>query len=241
MLKKTFTEKTYTLEILYHVGTYENSIHFVFDHASKTCAIIDPAWEADLFIQKITDKGYTLTDIWLTHWHNDHMNAVDEIAEKTGAKITAGINEMPYLHLKHAVTTVVDDNDTVTLGNTKATIISTPGHTAGGICYLLDGHLIAGDSLFVYGAGHCAMPGADAGVFFHSLQKLKQVADEVLLHCGHDYGSKITSTMAEQKSGNPFLMINNEADFIRYRNQIHDGSRSYPMQPVSQQELDALL
>lgn len=241
MLKKTFTEKTYTLEILYHVGTYENSIHFVFDHASKTCAIIDPAWEADLFIQKITDKGYTLTDIWLTHWHNDHMNAVDEIAEKTGAKITAGINEMPYLHLKHAVTTVVDDNDTVTLGNTKATIISTPGHTAGGICYLLDGHLIAGDSLFVYGAGHCAMPGADAGVFFHSLQKLKQVADEVLLHCGHDYGSKITSTMAEQKSGNPFLMIDNEADFIRYRNQIHDGSRSYPMQPVSQQELDALL
>ncbi|HIM57847.1 MAG TPA: MBL fold metallo-hydrolase [Gammaproteobacteria bacterium] len=241
MLEKTFTEKTYTLEILYHVGTYENSIHFVFDHASKTCAIIDPAWEADLFIQKITDKGYTLTDIWLTHWHNDHMNAVDEIAEKTGAKITAGINEMRYLHLKHAVTTVVDDNDTVTLGNTKATIINTPGHTAGGICYLLDGHLIAGDSLFVYGAGHCAMPGADAGVLFHSLQKLKQVADEVLLHCGHDYGSKITSTMAEQKSGNPFLMIDNEADFIRYRNQIHDGYRSYPMQPVSQQELDALL
>ena len=52
MLEKTFTEETYTLEILYHVGTYENSIHFIFDHASKTCAIIDPAWEADLFIQK---------------------------------------------------------------------------------------------------------------------------------------------------------------------------------------------
>ena len=86
------------------------------------------------------------------------------MAEKTGAKITVGVNETRYLRLRHAVTTV-EDNDTITLGNTKATIINTPGHTAGGICYLLDGHLIAGDSLFVYGAGHCAMPGADAGEF----------------------------------------------------------------------------
>ncbi len=56
-MEKIYVEKTYTLEILYHVGTYENSIHFIFDHASKTCAIVDPAWNADLFIQKITDKG----------------------------------------------------------------------------------------------------------------------------------------------------------------------------------------
>jgi Zn-dependent hydrolases, including glyoxylases len=127
------------------------------------------------------------------------------------------------------------------LGNTQAKIINTPGHTAGGICYLLDGHLIAGDSLFVYGAGHCAMPGANANVLFHSMQKLKQVADEILLHCGHDYGSEITTTMAEQKSGNPFLMIDDEADFVRYRNHIHDGSRTYPMQAMSKQEVDALL
>ncbi|MEO1940002.1 MBL fold metallo-hydrolase [Candidatus Thioglobus sp.] len=240
MLEKIFTEKTYTLEILYHVGTYENSIHFIFDHNSKTCAIIDPAWEANLFIKKIADKGYTLTDIWLTHWHNDHMNAVDEIADKTNAKITAGINEIPYLQINNPINTV-EDNDVIYLGNTQAKIINTPGHTAGGICYLLDGHLIAGDSLFVYGAGHCAMPGANANVLFHSMQKLKQVADEILLHCGHDYGSEITTTMAEQKSGNPFLMIDDEADFVRYRNHIHDGSRTYPMQAMSKQEVDALL
>lgn len=240
MLEKTFTEKTFTLDILYHVGTYENSIHFIFDHASKTCAIIDPAWEADLFIQKVKDKGYTLTDIWLTHWHNDHVNAVDEIANKTGASITAGVNEISYLDIKNPVKTV-DDKDTVTLGETCATIINTPGHTAGGVCYLLDGHLIAGDSLFVYGAGHCGMPGADANILFHSMQKFKQIADEILLHCGHDYGSQITTTMADQKSGNPFLMIDNEDDFVRYRNYIHDGSRTYPMQPMSQQALDALL
>ena len=69
---KTFTEKTYTLEILYHIGALEDSIHFIFDHESKTCAIVDPAWDPQLFVDRIQDKGYTLTDIWLTHWHFDH-------------------------------------------------------------------------------------------------------------------------------------------------------------------------
>jgi len=95
MLEKTFKEKTFTLEILYHIGALEDSIHFIFDHDSKTCAIIDPAWDPQLFVKRIEDKGYTLTDIWLTHWHFDHTNAVDELVEMTGAKVTAGIHEMP--------------------------------------------------------------------------------------------------------------------------------------------------
>ena len=94
-MEKKFEQKTFTLEVLYHVGVYENSIHFIFDQESKKCAIIDPAWEADRFIHKVKSQGYELTDIWLTHWHPDHMNAADEITDKTGAKITAGINELP--------------------------------------------------------------------------------------------------------------------------------------------------
>jgi glyoxylase-like metal-dependent hydrolase (beta-lactamase superfamily II) len=240
MKEAVYKNSSFTIEILYHLGTYENSIHFVFDHESKKCAIIDPAWEADLFINRVKDKGYDLTDIWLTHWHGDHINAVDEVADKTGAKITAGINELPYLSLNNEIITVKDD-ETITLGNTKATIINTPGHTAGGICYALDGHLIAGDTLFVFGAGHCAMPGSSANQFFHSMQKLKQLPDNMVLHCGHDYGSTIKTTMGEQKSGNPFLMIDDEDDFVRYRNSIHDASRTYPMQAMSKEEVYAFL
>jgi len=100
MLEKTFKEKTFTLEILYHIGALEDSIHFIFDHDSKTCAIIDPAWDPQLFVKRIEDKGYTLTDIWLTHWHFDHTNAVDELVEMTGAKVTAGIYESLIYKLK---------------------------------------------------------------------------------------------------------------------------------------------
>jgi len=240
MLEKTFTEEIYTLEILYHVGTYENSIHFIFDHASKTCAIIDPAWEADLFIQKITDKGYTLTDIWLTHWHGDHMNAADEIADKTGAKITVGVNETPYLQVEHSVTTV-NDGEIVTLGNTQAKIINTPGHTAGGICYLLDGHIIVGDTLFVYGAGHCSLPGGNVREFYHSMQKLKLVNDDVMLHCGHDYGCKIDTTMSDQKAGNAYLLLDNEEDFVKYVDGMSQGLVAYPTQALTLKEIQHML
>ncbi len=240
MIHKIFPETTYTLEILYHVGALENSIHFIFDHHSKQCALIDPAWEADLFIQKITAKGYTLSDIWLTHWHPDHTNAVDEIAAKTGATITVGIHEMPYLNLSHPVRTV-NHHDIITVGKTQAQVINTPGHSAGGVCYLLDGRLIAGDTLFVYGAGHCALPGANPADLFHSLQTLKQIPDATWLHCGHNYGAEITTTMAEQNRHNPFLLIDNASDFIRYRTQIHDNTRTYPMQPMTRTEIHALL
>ncbi len=240
MLEKKYTEKTFTLEILYHIGDYENSIHFVFDHASKTCAIVDPAWEADLFIQRINDKGYKLTDIWLTHWHYDHTNAVDEIVEKTGAKITAGINEISYLQIEHEVQKV-NNNDMLHLGKTSIKVINTPGHTKGGVCYLLDRHLIAGDTLFVYGAGNCSLPGANVVEFYHSMQKLKQINDDVMLHCGHDYGSKIETTMGKQKQGNAWLVIDTQDDFVKFVNDMSQGLITYPTDPLNKTEIQAML
>jgi len=240
-MEKIFNSNRYSIEVLYHIGAYENSIHFIFDKASKQCAIVDPAWDGDLFIKKIHDKGYKLSDIWVTHWHGDHTNAIDEVANKTGAKITVGINEVPYLDIDNEFHTV-EDGDTVSLGETEVKIIETAGHTAGGICYLLDDHLIAGDTLFVYGIGICGLPGSNPTQMFHSLNKIKtQVPDEVHLLCGHDYGSEITTTIAEQKRANPFLLIEDEDAFVRYRMYVHDSTRNYPMSPMTLEEVNALL
>jgi glyoxylase-like metal-dependent hydrolase (beta-lactamase superfamily II) len=240
MKTQTFKEKTYTLEILYHIGTLEDSIHFIFDHNTKTCAIVDPAWDAPLFIDRIRNKGYTLTDIWLTHWHFDHTNAVDEIVQATGAKITVGVNEVSYLQI-NSLPETVENNDTIFIGNTVAKIINTPGHSAGGICYLLDGHIIVGDTLFVYGAGHCSLPGGNINELFHSMQKLKYINDDVMLHCGHDYGSKINTTMGEQKQGNAFLLLDNEADFVNYVNGMQQGKIPYPNNAMTKKEIEVIL
>jgi len=240
-MERIYNSNRYSIEVLYHIGAYENSIHFIFDKATKQCAIVDPAWEPDLFLKKIQDKGYTLTDIWITHWHGDHTNAVDEVANKTGAKITAGVNELPYLNIENTIHTV-SDGDTIKLGEVEIQIIETPGHTAGGICYLLDEHLIAGDTLFVYGVGICSLAGSNPVKLFHSLNKLKtKVPDDINLLCGHNYGSEITTTLAEQKRANPFLLIEDEETFVRYRMQVQDSTRTYQMSPMTLEEVNALL
>ena len=233
-----FEESSWTLAVIYHLGALENSIHIICDHKSKTACVVDPAWDCDLFISVAKDNGYKITTIWLTHWHPDHTNAATELSKKTGSKIYAGEHETTYLDF---ASNPLVDGQIVAVGDTKAKVINTPGHTAGGVCFLLSNRLIAGDTLFVYGAGHCILPGADSKVFFSSLQKLKQIPDDVHLHCGHDYGSKITTTMGEQKQNNPFLMIDNIDDFVRYREYIHDKTRAYPMDKMSKKKLQELL
>ena len=124
-MEKTYNSNQYSIDVLYHIGAYENSIHFIFDEATKTCAIVDPAWEPDLFLEKIKIKGYTLTDIWITHWHGAHTNAVDDLANKTGAKITAGVNEVPYLNIENKVHTV-KDGEIIKLGAVSYTHLTLP-------------------------------------------------------------------------------------------------------------------
>jgi len=70
---------------------------------------------------------------------------------------------------------------------------------------------------------------------------MDQVPGDIHLLCGHNYGSEITTTIAEQKKANPFLLIEDEDTFVRYRMHVHDSTRSYPMSPMTLKEVNALL
>ena len=76
---------------------------------------------------------------------------------------------------------------------------------------------------------------------YHSMQKLKMVDDNIMLHCGHDYGCKINTTMAEQKSGNAYLLLDNEADFVRFVNGMSQGLVAYPTEALTLKEVQAML
>lgn len=241
MLTKTYNRENYELLVLYHIGQLENSIHFIFDKKSKECALLDPAWEADLFLDIIKEKGYTLTQIWLTHWHPDHTNATDELVSKTGATVKIGVNELDFLQVESELE-LLPDNAEFTFGGTKVKIIEAGGHSFGGICYILSDDIFVGDTLFVYGAGHCALPKANPEQFFYSMQKIKQLVPEnVYLRCGHNYGTQLTTTISEQKLHNPFLLIDDLNDFVTYRQEIHDRTRTYPMDKVTKEELREML
>jgi glyoxylase-like metal-dependent hydrolase (beta-lactamase superfamily II) len=154
--------------------------------------------------------------------------------------VYAGINELPYLQLNCPILPL-NENDIVHLGETQAKIINTPGHSAGGICYQLDQHIVVGDTLFVYGAGHCALPGASILDFFQTMQKLKTLPTSLQLLCGHDYGCQPTTTLGEQQQGNAFLLIKNKTDFIRYIEGMGQGVYPYPTKPITKKELDLML
>ncbi len=239
---KYFCEKSYTLIIIYHLGALENSIHIICDHKTKKSCVVDPAWDSDLLVHTSQDAGYDISAIWLTHWHSDHTNASDDLALKTGALIYAGVHEIPYLSaIKQHIHPLLD-GQIITIGDSVARVIHTPGHTAGGISFLLKNNFIAGDALFVYGAGHCQLAGSDARQLFLTMQKIKkQIPNSTYLRCGHDYGDVLTTTMAVQKESNPFLFIDNMDDFVRYREKIHDETRTYPMSAMSLSEIKALL
>lgn len=218
--------------IALELGQMENFIYLIGDHDSQHVAVIDPAWEVSKILvhqSTVCQKG-KITDILLTHSHYDHANGVRELLARTGAQLHLlkaeadfwgawGRLDPPTLH---------QDGDVISLGKTAIRCLHTPGHTPGSTCYYLDGHLITGDTLFVYGCGRCDLPGGDAEQMYHSLQRLsRDLPPQTVIHPGHHYGITPTSTLAEQLAGNPFLHFNDPAAFAHYRLYEHNRETPY--------------
>jgi len=235
-MKKSYSIKSFK------VGKLDNIVHIVFDKITKKAAIFDPAWGSDVFMKFINSNGLILDKIILTHTHHDHTNAITEILKHFNVSVYLDTKELKYHKIPQCKIIEVKDQDIIKLGNTNITAISTPGHSAGGTCYLLSNDLITGDTVFIYGCGHCELPGSDVNELYESLQKLKQlIENQIVLHTSHAYGMVNSTTWDEQTNSNPFLLIDNEDDFIRYRTIIHDKIRTYPMGPVSRDELNKCL
>jgi glyoxylase-like metal-dependent hydrolase (beta-lactamase superfamily II) len=93
--------------------------------------------------------------------------------------------------------------DTVMVGDIPITLIHTPGHTPGSQCFLVEGHLISGDTLFLNGCGRTDLPGSDPEQMYESLtQKLAKVPDDAVLYPGHLYSEKPFASMGETRSRN---------------------------------------
>ena len=100
----------------------------------------------------------------------------------------------------------VRDGDRLPVGQVEFTVLHTPGHTPGGICLYTPGHLFTGDTLFVDNAGRTDLPGSSLQQLVDSIQhKILPLPDDTIIWPGHDYGDTPTSTLAQQKSDNPYI------------------------------------
>jgi glyoxylase-like metal-dependent hydrolase (beta-lactamase superfamily II) len=215
------------------IGPMDNFLYLIHDHASGKVAAVDPAWDVETYIGEAEDVDGEITDILITHTHSDHVNALAELHQRTGAAVHISMAEAnawrptPDDAVRH------DDGDVIQLGETPITVIMTPGHTVGGCSYSMDGHLIVGDTMFVYGCGHCRMLGGDSRQLYRSLHRLlDELPGDTVIYPGHNYGITPTSTLAEQAAGNPYLLQPDEDSFVEFRD--NQPSRQTPYGPVSQ-------
>ena len=151
------------------------------------------------------------------HTHFDHIKGVDELAKITNAKIYVHETESyVFSKLRYNLVTI-KDKDVIEIGNLNVSVIHTPGHTSGGVCFLIDKKLITGDTIFVEACGRTDFPGGNAEQLFESLQKIAGMKREIEIYPGHDYGSMPFSTIRHEKENNPYLRCSNIQEFLELR------------------------
>ncbi|WP_006786831.1 MBL fold metallo-hydrolase [Thiorhodospira sibirica] len=215
------------------VGSMANIVYLIQDVNTQRVAVVDPAWEAQRILAEVAALGGQLSDIFLTHSHSDHTNAVAELHAQTQATVHLLRPEAEFWGAQAFPLTEHEDQDVCYLGDTPIRWLHTPGHTPGSACLLVGNDLLTGDTLFVYGCGRCDLRGGDAAQLFASLHKLcTTLPAQTRIHPGHDYGCQPSSTLAEQMQGNPFLQFTELTAFTHYRLYEHDRTRSSPYTPV---------
>jgi hydroxyacylglutathione hydrolase len=223
------------------LGPAQNLIYLLHDLESGRGAVVDPAWEPERIVELAESQGIQITDILLTHSHYDHINGIERILEASpNAHVHLLKHEADFWSHSLARPSLHHGGDVLNLGKTEVSILHTPGHTPGSACYHLatGDDLITGDTLFVFGCGRCDMSGGDPEQMFHSLRRLRSdLPTHTCIHPGHQYAEKITSTLAEQAEGNPFLHFEELQDFVHYRMHEHDRVRHTPYAPVSAESI----
>jgi len=210
------------------IGPMANFIYIIGDPKTRKAAVVDPAWDIDAIIDAANRDGYEIDKILITHYHQDHLGghmmgqtiegAADLLAkvkakvylnkhEAEGAKKVAGLSDSDIVK--------VDAGDVLKVGDLEVKFLHTPGHTPGSQCFLVDGNLISGDTLFVNSCGRVDLPGSDPEAMYHSLNStLKNLDDDTVVYPGHAYSNEPSSTIGRQKRTNMYMRFPSLGDFL---------------------------
>ena len=175
------------------VGSFENNCYIVSCAETGEAVIIDPAAEAQKIIKEIKRKMVKF--ILITHGHMDHIGALEEIRKETRALV--GIHEGDSLALRQKADFFLGDGQALKFGNLEIKAIHTPGHTPGGVCFLIGKVLFSGDTIFPNGPGNTALPGADYRQILKSIHsKIFPLPSETIIYPGHG----LETTVGKEKA-----------------------------------------
>ena len=197
------------------VGWLQTNCFILGDEATRTCAIIDPGQKADKILEAVAELGYEVKMILLTHGHYDHVMAVPQIVEKTGAKV--------YIHKKDEwllaceevlrygtraegytvphVDGYLEDGQILKLGSLDIRVLHTPGHTAGCCVFLCGEAMFSGDTLFQECCGRTDLETGSLEEILRSLKRLAQLEGNYKVLPGHEG----FSSLDYERQYNPYI------------------------------------
>lgn len=195
----------------------------ISDSDTSKAMVIDPgmtsAHEQKLFDDYIAANNLRITQIVNTHLHLDHCFGDNYVRDKYGVKVAANINDQPLgddIPAQMArfggrikadpvkIDVALKDGDIIKIGDSELRVITTPGHSPGGISlYSAEGgFLISGDTLFRFGVGRTDLPGGDHNTLIKSIrEKLMTLPDDTKVLPGHNR----FSTIADERRNNPYI------------------------------------
>jgi hydroxyacylglutathione hydrolase len=184
----------------------DNFCYVVYCPITKDAAVVDPGFDIDPALKVISIKELSLQFVIVTHFHDDHANALSQVKQSPSLKTVA--SKLDSQHLDTTIDLCVEDEDEIRLGKGTLHFILTPGHTPGGLCILVDNWaLLTGDTLFIGDCGRTDLPGGNLKAMFISLhQKIMGLPDGLIIYPGHDYGNKPYDTLGNQKKTNKALL-----------------------------------
>jgi len=199
------------------VGPMENFIYLIGDRASGECVMVDPAWDVDSVLKVAEADDMKVTGGMVTHTHYDHCNGAEALLSKIKGKLHVHVKEAGFLKGMRSDIALVESGDKLQIGRYTITFIHTPGHTPGSQCFMVEDHLVSGDTLFINACGRCDLPGGNAAQMYESLQTLSNLPEHTILLPGHNYDKEPTSTIGKEKRENPYYQAGSLEDFLSER------------------------
>ena len=210
------------------LGPMQNFVYLVGDREAGECVVVDPAWEIDTIVRTAEADGIRITGALVTHTHQDHVGGsladwgmpgripgVEELLGQVRAKVYVHRAEREFLRGFGSDLVQVDSATELPVGRFTITFIHTPGHTPGSQCFLVDGRLVSGDTLFIQACGRTDLPGGDpAEMHSEPHRAARRGCPTTRSCCPATTTGAPSRRSATEKRENPFLQMG-LGDFLR--------------------------
>jgi glyoxylase-like metal-dependent hydrolase (beta-lactamase superfamily II) len=192
-----------------------NFAYLIGDRETGDCLVVDPAYAAGDLVDTLETDGMHLSGVLVTHHHPDHvggsmmgfkLKGLAELLERASVPVHVNTHEALWVSRITGISlgdlTAHEHRDKVSIGDIEIELLHTPGHTPGSQCFLLDGRLVAGDTLFLEGCGRTDFPGGDSDEMYRSLQQLAALPGDPTVFPGHWYSADPSASLSEVKRSN---------------------------------------